>query len=399
LKEGLKQEMTTEQKNQLNQPIDPTFGSEALAEHLEALLWQMAAPKTIHNALFAVEKMDRSFSWVGATGAADPAGTPLHTDTPIYIASVTKLYIASTILKLHERNLIDIDQPILAYLPTKMIGGLHQMNGVDYTDQITVRHLLSHSSGLPDYLEDRLKGERNFAERLIEQDFAFTIEDILYIVRELTPHFPPQPLAAQKKKVRYCDTNFQLLIAIIEALTGGSLHVAFSDLVFQPLGLEATYHPGTRADAPVPAALWSGEQPLHIPLAMRSFGDLISTMDDMLHFMRGLVNGEVFDDPATLDLMLGPWNTFGFSLNPVRLSPGWPIAYSLGMMHFKIPRLFSGFRSIPAVVGHSGTTGSWLFYCQELDVLLAGTVNQLSAGAVPFRYIPKILQAVKATGM
>lgn len=391
--------MTTEHQKQPKQPIDPTFGSEALAGRLEALLGQMSAPKTIHNALFAVEKMDRSFSWVGATGDAHPGGAPLHTDSPIFIASVTKLFIASTILKLQERNLVDLDQPILAYLPQVSIGGLHRMNDVDYTDQLTVRHLLSHSSGLPDYLEDRLKGKRNFAERLIEQDFAFTIEDILDVVRELPPHFPPQPLAAQKKKVRYCDTNYQLLIAIIEAVTGDSLHAAFSDLLYQPLGLEDTYHPGARTGAYEPAALWSGEQPLHIPLAMRSFGDLISTMDDMLHYMRGLVRGEVFDDPATLDLMLGPWNTFGFSLNPVRLSPGWPIAYSLGMMHFKIPRLFSGFRSIPAVVGHSGATGSWLFYCQELDVLLAGTVNQLSAGAVPFRYIPKILQAVKATGM
>jgi CubicO group peptidase (beta-lactamase class C family) len=252
---------------------------------------------------------------------------------------------------------------------------------------------------LPDYLEDRLKGERNFAERLIELDYAFTIEDILDVVWDLPPHFPPQPYDEPRQKVRYCDTNYQLLIAIIEAVTGGTLNAAFSDLLYQPLGLEATYHPGTRVDAPEPAAMWSGKQPLHIPLAMRSFGDLISTMDDMLHFMRSLVRGEVFDDPATLDLMLGPWNTFGFSLNPVRLSPGWPIAYSLGMMHFKIPRLFSPFHAVPAVIGHSGVTGSWLFYCQELDTLLAGTVNQLIAGAVPFRYIPKILQAVEAAGV
>jgi D-alanyl-D-alanine carboxypeptidase len=391
--------MTNGNLKQPHQPFDPTVRSEVLADRLDALLGQMAAPKTIHNALFAVEKMDLSFSWVGATGATGPAGTPLHTDTPIYIASVTKLFIASTILKLHERSLVDIDQPILAYLPQALIAGLHRMNGVDYTDQITVRHLLGHSSGLPEYLEDKPKGGRTFVDRILEQDFAFTIEDILDVVRDLPPHFPPQPLAAQKKKVRYCDTNYQLLIAIIETVTGGSLHTVFTDLLYKPLGLADTYHPGTRVDAPEPAGLWMDEEPLHIPLAMGSFGDLISTMDDMLHFMRVLVRGEVFDDPATLDLMLGSWNTFGFSLNPVRLSPGWPIAYSLGMMHFKIPRLFSGFRSIPAVIGHSGATGSWLFYCQELDTLLAGTVNQLSAGAVPFRYIPKILQAVEAAGM
>ena len=372
---------------------------EALDAHLERILQQITAPQLIHSALVAVEKMDGSFRWVGSAGDASPDGTPLSADTPLFIASVTKLYIASAILKLQERGLVNIDQPMADYLPQTLISGLHRLDGVDYTGQITMRHLLSHSSGLPDYLEDKPKGGQNFAERLIAQDYAFKIDDIADVVCGLTPHFPPQPLDAPKQKIRYCDTNYQLLIAIIEMVTGGSLHAAFTDLLYKPLGLEHTYHPGTRPDAPEPAMLWADSEPLRIPLAMRSFGDLISTADDMLKFMRSLMRSDVFDDPGTLDLMKGHWNTFGFSLNPVRLSPGWPIEYGLGMMRFKIPPLFSGFRSIPGVMGHSGAIGSWLFYCQELDMLLAGSVNQLSAGAVPFRYIPKMVQAVQSAGV
>jgi D-alanyl-D-alanine carboxypeptidase len=374
-------------------------GSDALADQLEAILQEMAAKKNIPNVVMAVEKMDKSFSWLGATGDAQPDGTPLHVDTPIFIASVTKLFIASTVLKLHERNLVQLDQPMSTYLPKPLISGIHCLNGIDYTEQITVRNLLGHSSGLPEYLEDRPKGGRSFVEGILEEDYAFTIEDILDFIRDLPAHFPPQPVDALKQNVRYCDTNFQLLIAIIKAVTGSSLHEAFSDHLYQPLGLEGTYQPGTRPDAPEPAALWVDDQPVHIPLAMRSFGDLISTVDDLLSFMRGLMRGEMFDDPATMHLMMGHWNTFAFSLNPVRLSPGWPIEYGLGMMRFKIPRLFSPFRSVPAVVGHSGATGSWLFFCKELDVLLAGTVNQLSAGAVPFRFMPKILQVIAAAGV
>jgi len=48
--------MTIRKINQPNQPIDPSVGSDALAERLETLLGQMSAPKTIHNTLFAVEK-------------------------------------------------------------------------------------------------------------------------------------------------------------------------------------------------------------------------------------------------------------------------------------------------------------------------------------------------------
>ena len=373
--------------------------SEALADQLEAILQEMAAMKNIPNALMAVEKMDKSFSWVGATGDAQPDGPEMHVDTPYNIASVTKLYIASTVLKLYERSLIQLDQPMMTYLPEGVVEKLHQLSEVDFVEQITVQHLLSHSSGLPEYLEDRPKGGRGFVEGILEADHAFTLEDILDFIRDLPPHFPLQPLDAPKQKVRYCDTNFQLLIAMIEAVTGVSLHEAFSTNLYQPLGLENTYHPGTRADVAEPAGLWVDDKPANIPLALRSFGDIYSTVDDQLSFMRALMQGEVFDSPETLQRMMAHWNTFGFSLNPVRLSPGWPIEYGLGMMRFKIPRLFSPFRSVPTVVGHSGSTGSWLFYCEELDLLLAGTVNQLSAGAVPFRFIPKILQAVAKAGI
>ncbi len=370
-----------------------------LEERLQGILQAMSAPKTIPSALLAVETMDRSFRWVGTAGTAYADGAPMLPVTPFYIASVTKLYIASTILMLHERNLVGLDQPMAAYLPKELVGGLLRLDGVDYTGQITVQHLLRHSSGLPDYLEDKPKNGRNFAERLFDEDFAFELEDIIEVVHDLPPHFPPQPLDSTRQKIRYCDTNYQILIAIIEAVTGGPLHAAFAELLYRPLGLENTWHPGTRPDAPEPADLWLDEGPLQIPLAMESFGDVISTADDLLRFMHALVRGEVFEDPATHDLMRGHWNTFGFSLNPVRLSPGWPIEYGLGMMRFKIPRLLSPFRSVPAVTGHTGATGSWLFYCEALDVLLAGTVNQLSAAAVPFRYIPKILQSLQAAGI
>lgn len=387
-------------KSKTTNQLDSMAGkSEELADRLELLLQEIAAQRHIPSVLMAVEKGDRSFTWVGATGDAQPDGTQINVETPIFIASITKLFIASTLLRLYEKQQLDLDQPFRTYLTGSQFEGLHRLNGADYTDQITLRHLISHRSGLPEYLEDRPKGGRSFVEGILEEDHLFTIDDILDFVGELPAHFPPQTLDAPRQKVRYCDTNFQLLIEIIKSVTGRSLQEAFTKYLYQPLGLEQSYHPGDRPESPEPAALWVDNQPVYIPLAMRSFGDLISTVDDLISFMRSLIDGKVFDDAATLQMMMGHWHAFGFSLNPVRLSPGWPIEYSMGMMRFKIPRLFSPFRSVPAVVGHSGATGSWLFYCEDLDFYLAGAVNQLSAGAVPFRFIPKILQAVDSAGM
>ena len=374
---------------------NPDMESEALTSRLQNLLEQIVAPQSIHHAVVAVEKGDDTFRWVGAAGTAHPDGTPMRADTPIFIASVTKLYIAGSVLKLVERGLLRLDAPMSTYLPEALIAGLHRLDGVDYTAQITVRHLLGHLTGLPDYIDSRPPGEKTLIEQVIEQDFAFTIEDILDTVRDkLTPHFPPQPPDAPGAKVRYSDTNFQLLIAIIEAVSGQPVHAAFADLLFEPLGLEHTWHPAAQPESIAPATLWVDKQPVPIPLAMRSFGDLTATVDDMLRFMRLLIRGEVYDDPATLNLMTQNWHTFGFSLNPVRTSPGWPIQYGLGMMRFQIPRLLSPLRPSPPVIGHTGATGSWLFYCPALDVYLAGTVDQVTAAAVPFRVVPKLLHVL-----
>ena len=385
--------MTTDNRLKPVHTNNTAAGSAALSARLQELLHQLARPQAIHHAVIAVEKGDGSFRWSGAVGDAHPDGTPMRADTPIWIASVTKLYIASSVLKLVERGLIRLDAPMSAYLPQTLIGGLHRLGGVDYTEQITVHHLLGHLTGLPDYFDGRPKGGKPLIEQVIERDFAFTIEDTLDTVRhKLTPHFPPQPLDTTRPKVSYSDTNFQLLIAIIEAVTGQPIHTALADLLFEPLGLAHTWYPAALPEAVMPATLWIDKQPLHIPLAMQSFGDLSSTVADLLKFMRALIRGEVFADPATVNLMTERWHTFGFSLNPVRTSPGWPIQYGLGMMRFQIPRLFSPLRPTPPVIGHSGATGSWLFYCPALDVYLAGTVDQVAAAAAPFRFVPKLLR-------
>jgi D-alanyl-D-alanine carboxypeptidase len=152
-----------------------------------------------------------------------------------------------------------------------------------------------------------------------------------------------------------------------------------------------------RPGGPAEAADAVGE--LNLPLAMRSMGPdggLVATAEDALAFLRALTRGEVFDDPATLALMQERWNRFCLSLDPAALrTPGWPIEYGLGMMRFRLPRLFTPFRPMPAVVGHTGSSGSWLFHSPLLDLLLVGTVDEASSGAGPFRFVPRLLKVLE----
>jgi hypothetical protein len=63
------------------------------------------------------------------------------------------------------------------------------------------------------------------------------------------------------------------------------------------------------------------------------------------------------------------------------------------MMRFSMPRFIPPFQRVAAVIGHTGVTGSWLFYCPEMNLYLCGTVDQATAAPLPFRYLPRLLRA------
>jgi D-alanyl-D-alanine carboxypeptidase len=370
--------------------------SPSLARQLQEVVDGLVARRGIHHAVLGVERLDGSMRWAGASGIADPSGRPMRTDTPYFVASVTKPYVAASVLRLHEGGRLDIDAPMAAYLPASVIAGCHVRDGIDATGRITVRHLLAHTSGLPDYLEDRPKGGRTIVEQLLaEGDRPLPIDVAMTQVRDnLSPHFPPQDQGARIQKARYSDTNYQLLMEIVQAVTGCSFAEALDDLVLRPLELRRTWVYGEPPPPSVgePATLWAGEEVPDIHQALGTVRDLYSTLDDQLAFMRALATGRVYDDPGTAQLMQGRWNTLGFQLTLMPRTPGWPIQYGLGLMRFRIPRALTPLSPMPALVGHSGSTGSWLFHCPERDLLLAGTVDQVTAGAVPYRLLPRLLR-------
>jgi CubicO group peptidase (beta-lactamase class C family) len=254
-------------------------------------------------------------------------------------------------------------------------------------------------SGLADWLEDRPKGGHSLVEQLLsEGDRAISFEEIVHYVRDrLLPHFAPQSLASRRPKVRYCDTNFILLAAIIEAVAGQPLHRVHEQMIYQPLNLRQSWMAGYSRplDATAAAAtLWAGDRPVEIPLMMRSSWGMYSTAQDALTFLEALTKNRIFERPTTFGLMQA-WHRFGLPLDRAAVrSPQWPIEYGLGLMRFHVPRMIAPFGRVPALIGHTGSTGSWLFHCPERDVFFAGTVDQTTAGALPFRFVPKLLRAL-----
>ena len=371
-----------------------------IRKHLETLLDELAARQPIKQAIIALETGDQSFRWSAGLAEKDGGGSTSRGDAPFFIASIDKLYNATIVMMLSESGLVRLNDPITEYLPRSVTRGLHRMGAIDFSQKITVRHLLSHTSGLADWLEDIPEGGTSLVDRIFKEgDRALSIEEISGYVRDhLTPHFPPQELTEARPKARYSDTNFMLIIALIETVTGQSLHQVHEQMLYKPLGLRQTYFPGLSEPleaTPDPVVLHAEGRPLRIPLLMRSIRGIYSTASDTLSFLRMLMQNEVFQNPASLSFMQSTWNRFGFPTDRAALRlPQWPLEYALGIMRFRIPRLLTPFHAIPEVVGHTGSTGCWLFWCPEWDVYLTGSVDEATSGAVPYRIVPRILKAL-----
>lgn len=364
---------------------------------LDVLLARLAARRHIRHAIVTAGSLDGAWSWAEAVGDTADGRRRLTSETPWFLASVTKLHIATVVLRLYEQGLIDLNEPISSYLPSELSRGLHVLNGVDYTSQITPLHLLGHLSGLPDYLEERPKRGHNLIEAVLENDGDrrwSSVEACELARTTLAPHFPPSDPTEKRPRIRYSDTNYQLLMVISEQVTGRPMAEIYREFLFGPLDLRHTWLPGDQPmePTPAPAAVWVGDTRLDRPLAMESFRDLYSTASDMLRFGRALFRGEIFEQDTTRHLMTQRFNRFGFPMGVAALrAPSWPIEYGLGMMRFELSRWLAGGRRIPGVIGHTGATGSWLWFCPSLNLLIAGTVDQTKAVTVPFRMVPKAL--------
>lgn len=347
----------------------------------------------IKHMLISAQDLYGDFSFDYNYGVRNGQQDSVDQNTPFMIASVTKLFIASTILRLHELGKLDIHDPISKYLDSELLEGIHVYKGEQRHHLITIRHLLSHTSGILDYIQIKDQNKQTIFDRVIQQgDVSFSITDMLAIVKKAKgSYFDVQPIDRKKKKARYSDTNFQLLRAIIENVTDSQYEEALNKYIFQPLHMDDTFLPSPEDKKPYSdvASLWVMDEEIKRPLALRSFGDYYSTKNDLFRFMRGLLKGELFQKQETLDFMMKDFQTFSLSFSPV--APAWPIAYSMGMIRFDMPLLFTGFKRMPTVYGHTGVGSAFLFYVPDLELILCGTVGQVRYTALPFQVIPKML--------
>jgi D-alanyl-D-alanine carboxypeptidase len=343
--------------------------------------------KSVRNCVLSVKKGDGSFSWSGAAGIASQDGqVPMTKDTPIYIASITKLYTATAIMRLYEKGALSLDDAMSRYLPEQLIRGVHVYKGRDYSHEITVKQLLSHTSGIADYYTEKPKGGKSFFDFFLEEpQRRWTVDETIERARkDLRPKFQPGTDAS------YSDTNFQLLGRVIEAVTGKPLHTVYEDFIFRPLGLKHTWLIGRSEpqlpSSDAPADIFYKDMNITKTRSNGAYwadGGIVSTAEEMIIFLKALNEGRIISGD-TLQLMHN-WHQLQF-----------PLQYGYGTMFFKLPWFITMVMKVPPLWGHSGSTGSFLYYSEDLNLYMAGSINQVESKSKPFILMLRVMKAIQS---
>jgi len=109
-----------------------------------------------------------------------------------WASSHTKMYTGAATMILKERELLSLDDPISKFLPDTILEGLHRHKGSDYSDQLRIYHLISQTSGLPDYFLTRPKGGKSMYDLIVSgSDEEWDMERAVDIAKSgLSPKFP-----------------------------------------------------------------------------------------------------------------------------------------------------------------------------------------------------------------
>lgn len=322
---------------------------------------------------------------VALSAHSQSSGSELHlgagdldADKPYFAASTTKLYTTAVVLQLVAERRVALDDPFRRHLQGAESARLHLWQGRDCTGEITLRQLLAHTSGLPDYFEPLKGGQGLYATLVGGQDRGWTFAQAMEMARAQGARHAP----GQTRRASYADTNFQLLGQVIEAVEAAPLARVMQRRLFAPLGLANTWLYDDPADLR-PHPLRYRHAALHIPLAMASFqadGGVVTTARDALAFARAFFEGRLFD--AGQLQALQDWRPMAF-----------PLSYGTGMMRFALPRWMTGFRRVPPLLGHSGLSGAFAFHAPDAGLTFAGTVNQIDKPDTSFRLLVKLALA------
>lgn len=275
----------------VNAPAESPLG--ALSEQLQGLLDEQVQGQGILGMAMAVRMPEGTVIGRGS-GATDPEGeVPWSMETQSALGSITKTFTAVVIMQLAEEGLLSLDDTIDLWFP-------QQPNG----DRITVRMLLSHSSGLANFIQPENERDPMWTKE-------WTPQELVAEANQVGPVSEPGANVAY-----YANTNFTLLGLVVEAITGNTWEQEVRSRIVEPLGLKNTAFvtdegvwggsliPGY---APEADGYVSTLEITDLPSASTAWavGSVVSSLADLMTFAAALFDGELVSEESLAEMATG----------------------------------------------------------------------------------------------
>ena len=337
------------------QPLDPAKTRDFVTA-IQQAVWNRVIP----GATWWVESAGQSAQGCYGFRARSPEQEAISQDTIYDLASLTKV-VATTpsIMLLVEQGRVRLDAPVSTYIP--QFGG-------QVRDRITVRHLLTHTSGLKPGVPGNPRWSGYYSA-------------IAWACVAL-------PTTAPKERFRYSDINFILLGEIVRRVSGQTLDAYAAQHLFRPLGMHDTGFNPPLASLPRIAPTEKDENAMwlrgvvHDPTARRMGGvaghaGLFSTAADVARYARMVLNGGELNGvrvlrPETVKLMTSVATP---SAMKEKRSPGWDMETDYSRPRGRFPA---------GSFGHTGFTGTCLWIdptTRSFYVFLSSRLHEPARGA------------------
>jgi D-alanyl-D-alanine carboxypeptidase len=298
-----------------------------------------------------------------------------------FAASVTKIVTAAACVALDDVGALSLDEPISSYLSSEEVRGLNKHRGIDHSTNLSLRHLLSHTSGIPDYYRFKKLDPKSDIPTTTAADTGWSFKETLALAKQQTARFAPG-----SGKAEYSFTNYQIVSEILERTTGEELGALFARLVFAPAKMADSYiySSGSLGEFKSVSPILFGKQSYLGSKRMSSLrgeGALVSTSTDLIALLRYTLGSSVSHLGSNALLSSGTTRIFPF------------IHYGLGVMRFRPPSLLFPGASRPDLVGHLGATGTFAFIDRTTHTYFSGSVNQLGDKRLGSKLLLELVRA------
>lgn len=264
----------------------PTTANSVSFDAIDAYVEEQMRHLHIPGVSLAIVEGDRLVHLHGF-GKAQPGGRPPTPQTPFLIGSLTKSITALAVMQAVEAGKIELDAPVQRYLPW------FRVMDPQASAQMTVRHLLVQTSGLPASAGESILAHIDNSPGAAERQ-----------ARALSSLVPAHPVG---DTFEYSNSNYQLLGLIIEAVTGKAYADYVQNSILTPLRMNHSHYPdptGAKNGLAMGHQYWFGrpvEAPdIPLPYGAMAAGLLISTAEDLAHYLIAHLNGGCYHDAQLL---------------------------------------------------------------------------------------------------